>query len=172
MRKSTILMLALTLALAPACADDQDTPDSPPITLPRLYEYHAGYCRGDCRTLTLYRHGAEVELRAYERDGGFIGVATATLTGDTNDELSDWIEALSSGAQSLGELPKGVPTDGPIIQLYLPYLTLNYAEHHPPSGLIELDTALAEILDDLSQCRATIRLHPDFGCVALAYYPE
>lgn len=166
------LPLLLTMTLAAACAEEDDFIKQPPITMPRIYEYYPASCFADCRNFTIYRNETEIELRAYEPDHSFIGLAAAELSDLTNDELNDLIEALESGAQTLGELPGGVPTDGPIIRIYLSNLTLTYSEHHPPTGVIDLDAALAEILDDLSQCRTNIRIDSTSDCEQLAYFPE
>ncbi|WP_106392936.1 hypothetical protein [Enhygromyxa salina] len=122
--------------------------------------------------LTLYRNQSAVELRAHQPDGSFDGRATATLSDPTNDEVTERISALTSGAQGLGELPSGVPTDLPVIELWLPGLSISYSTGYPPTGVVELDETLAAILDDLSHCRSSERMTVDADCEQLAYVPD
>jgi hypothetical protein len=164
-------LFLLPLTLTPACAEPDEVL-SPENTLPSIYSHTPTACHGDCRSLTLYRANTDIELRAYEPDRSFAGIATGTLSDDTSDELDAMLDALRSGEQSLGELPAAVPLDGQIIGLWLPGLNLSYAINHPPSGLVEIDTLLAKILDDLSQCRTNVRVDSDSDCEQLAYYPE
>jgi hypothetical protein len=167
-------LFVLPLILTAACAEPEDEPLSPALTLPALYDYDiAGPCGERCWSLTLYRSGTEIALRAHDQPGHvFLGITTGQLSAETSAELTAMIDALRSGEQSLGELPGGVPIDGTINTLWLPDLTLRYMTNHPPSGVIELDKLLTSILDDLSQCRTNVRVDPDSGCEPLAHFPE
>ena len=166
-------ILLLTLALTAACSDGDEAFTSEPLTLPSIYSTAiVGPCSEWCWSLTLYRSQSEIELRAYESNGNLLGIATGALSDQTNTQLSAMIESLSSGEQSLGELPGMPPIDGTANTLWLPSLTLSYATNYPPSGLSELDELLSSILDDLSQCRTNLRVHSDPDCEQLAYFPE
>lgn len=87
-----------------------------------------------------------------------------------NLRATSWIS--SSRRPSTCELSGTQSIDAPLIQLWLPGLTLIYDDGYPPSGLVELDAFLAKILDDLSQCRPTVQITPDYDCEPLAHYPE
>ncbi|MFO7561808.1 MAG: hypothetical protein R6X02_04140 [Enhygromyxa sp.] len=118
--------------------------------------------------MSLYRADTFVEIRAHQPDGRFIGRSTGSLSQAANEDLTQlWEQAVD-----LGEIPKDVPVDSPLVELSLPGLTVTYALDYPPSGLAEIDAFLHEILDDMSQCRGSTRLVPDEDCEQLAPYPE
>ena len=164
--------LALALALALTACGVDEAPEAPPLEGNSLYQITPFLCGDDCRRLTLYRsfNGETLELRAYELDDSYAGRARAALTPGARDELDAMIEEQREG--ELGELPSDIPADSPIVSLWLPALTLQYAQNYPPSGVEDLDTLLFEIFDDLSQCRETARVVPDGDCVQLAWFPE
>lgn len=167
-RTSTLLM-SVVMLWALGCSSDPPPADEPPPSgKPDIYKSIPTWCQGPCWRLTLARGGTFVELRAHEPDGTFLGLATATLSEPASDELDQLLEE----AVDLGELSGPQSLDAPLIQLWLPGLTLIYDDGHPPSGLVELDAFLAKILDDLSQCRPTTQITPDYDCEPLAHYPE
>jgi len=167
--------LALTVFSAPACVcdDDGDPIMGPALERGRFYTIAPTTC-GDCRSMTLYRFvgDSEIELRAHEANGDYVGRNLGLLTPATQEQLDALVEALAEGEQSIGELPQAVPADGSVIYLSLPSLTLSYAENYPPAGVEELDTLLGAILDDLSQCQASERVAPDIDCEALDWWPS
>lgn len=166
-RTPTLLVVAALWILG--CSPDLPPDDEPPPSgKPDIYKYIPTWCHGACWSLTLARGGTFIELRAHEPDRSFLGLATGSLSEPASDELDQLLDE----AVDLGELSGTQSFDAPLVQLWLPGLTLTYTDGYPPSGLVDLDAFLAKILDDLSQCRATTQITPDRDCEPLAHYPE
>lgn len=165
-RSPTVLVAVLWIL---GCSPDLPQEESPPLEAPEIYRIIPTLCHDRCWTLTLYRGGTFIELRAHDRgDDSFLGRATGVLSEPASDELDQLLDQ----AMDLGEHPGGVVFDAPLIELSLPGLTLIYDDGFPPSGLVEIDAFLAKVLDDLSQCRPTTQITPDHDCEPLAYFPE
>ena len=157
----------LALACCAACGSGPEQ-HPPPVTAPRAYSVSPGLCAEDCWSLTLYRAADFVELRAHEADGAYLDRAEGMLSAQGTDELDELI----ASSTELGEVPTDVPHDGPVIGMYVLSVDLEYAEGYSPSGVIELDAFLRQILDDLSQCRTSAIVSSEADCEPLAWFPE
>ena len=82
-------LFALPLILTAACAEPEDEPLSPELTFLALYDYDtAGPCGERCWSLTLYRSGTEIELRAHDQPAHvFLGITSGQLSAETSTEL-------------------------------------------------------------------------------------
>jgi hypothetical protein len=166
-RSLTLLIVATLWILG--CSPDPAQEEAPPSSgAPQIYEITPTWCHGACWTLTLHRSGTFIELRAHQPDGTFLGLATGILSDPASDELDQLLDE----PVELGELPGTQVFDAPLVELWLPGLRLIYTDGYPPSGLVEIDAFLAKVLDDMSQCRPTTQITPDYDCEPLAHYPE
>jgi hypothetical protein len=161
------VLVAATLSLVGCLPDFPDDETPPPSQFPAIYRISPTWCTGHCWTLTLHRSDTSIELRAHEPDGTFLGLATGSLNEPASDELDQLLESVD-----LGELPADGPIDSPLIEMWLPGLSLSYDHGYPPSGLVEIDAFLATVLDDMSQCRPTTKVTPDWDCEPLNWYPD
>jgi hypothetical protein len=165
-RSPSLLVVAALWILG--CSPDPPAEEAPLSSgPPPIYKIIPTWCTSRCWTLTLYRSDTVIELRAHEQ-GSFAGLATGTLSEPASEELDQLLDE----AVDLGELSGVVVHDAPLVELWLPGLTLMYDDGYPPTGLVELDAFLAKVLDDMSQCRATTQISPDFDCEPLSWFPE
>jgi hypothetical protein len=172
MRATRTPAILATLGLLLCCSPEPSQEETPPPSgAPQIYRVVPTLCHEKCWYLTLYRNDTFIELRAQQPGDGslsLLGLATGSLLEPANEELDQLLDE----AANLGELPGDVPHDSPLVELYLPGLTLIYAVNYPPSGLVELDAFLAKVLDDMSQCRPTAQITPDHDCEPLSWFPE
>lgn len=178
-RHLRLVSIAALLSLFATSCMENDEPEpieGPEAIAPKLYRVDALSCL-DCKLLNLhYQTGSpEIELRALDRHGNFVGHEIAMLSPSSAEELDMWLDGLAEGEISLGTLPQNAPYDGVCVELWLPHLShlsLAYKQQYPPSGLIELDRLLEGLVHDLSNCRTSldiVDLAPD--CEVLADFP-
>jgi hypothetical protein len=108
-----------------ACLDEPEPAAIPEPIGPELYRVYLNNCSG-CTTTILHRDqtSADVELRAIDEHGAFVGRVIGTLSDAKLDELEVWLDGIRDGTIELGAAPQDVPFDGVFVKLSIASLGL------------------------------------------------
>ena len=157
------------------CGGDEVTNPEPPIEGEPLYGVHPGLCFDPCWDWELHALSPSVvELRAYDRDSGYVGLSRADLKPETAEQLA---ELRAEALAIVDTVPDGTSDDcrwvpETFVNLWIGERELGYGARCPQPELAALDELLFAITGELTNCDVTPRISPQIGCEPLSPWAE